>query len=254
MKKADYGIDAPGVVRNLTIAAVACLGACAIAATGLWSGSIKLGAATLLLSPPLLTIGICCAIMAAWMLYDSLIGKKNLRDKLLSQVLWTGQEQVLDVGCGRGLLLIGAAKKLTTGLATGVDIWNTVDLAGNAQDATLANARAEGVEAKIRLETADMRELPFPDGTFDVILTRAVIHNLPKSEDRKKTLQQIARVLKPDGYLLLDDIRNGSEYRAELSAAGLTCSDISSPISNLAATLLSFGALRPVRLSARKPI
>jgi len=38
---------------------------------------------------------------------------------------------VLDVGCGRGLLLIGAARRLTTGKAVGVDIWQAEDRVGN---------------------------------------------------------------------------------------------------------------------------
>ena len=36
----------------------------------------------------------------------------------------TGDEKVLDVGCGRGLLLIGAAKRLKSGKATGIDVWD----------------------------------------------------------------------------------------------------------------------------------
>jgi cyclopropane fatty-acyl-phospholipid synthase-like methyltransferase len=42
-----------------------------------------------------------------------------------------GDETVLDVGYGRGLHLIGAAKRLTTGKAPGVDIWQAEDLSGN---------------------------------------------------------------------------------------------------------------------------
>ena len=50
------------------------------------------------------------------------------RDNMLGMVNWRGDERVLDVGTGAGLLLIGAAKKLNTGKATGVDVWSTVDL------------------------------------------------------------------------------------------------------------------------------
>jgi hypothetical protein len=62
----------------------------------------------------------------------------------------------------------------TTGEATGVDIWQAEDLSGNRPEATLENARREGVEDRVRIHTADMRKLPFPDGTFDVVVSRAV--------------------------------------------------------------------------------
>ena len=68
---------------------------------------------------------------------------------------WRGDEKVLDVGCGRGLFLIGAAERLTTGKATGVDIWQSEDLSNNTGDAVMANAKAEGVAAKVKIETAE---------------------------------------------------------------------------------------------------
>jgi arsenite methyltransferase len=67
-------------------------------------------------------------------------GKFLHRDRILAMVDWKGDESVLDVGTGRGLLMIGAAKKLTTGKAAGIDIWSTKDLSGNAMERTLPNA------------------------------------------------------------------------------------------------------------------
>ena len=40
---------------------------------------------------------------------------------------WRGNETVLDVGTGRGLLMIGAARRLTTGISVGIDIWSAKD-------------------------------------------------------------------------------------------------------------------------------
>jgi cyclopropane fatty-acyl-phospholipid synthase-like methyltransferase len=65
------------------------------------------------------------------MIWDSKVGKLWARDRLLDGLELRGDETVLDVGCGRGLLLIGAAKRLTTGKAPGVDIWQAEDLSGN---------------------------------------------------------------------------------------------------------------------------
>jgi hypothetical protein len=79
------------------------------------------------------------------MLIYSLAGKFRHRDRILAKVPWAGTEMVRDVGAGRGLLLIGAAKHLTTGHATGIDIWNAEDLSGNAPGALLADIDIEGV-------------------------------------------------------------------------------------------------------------
>jgi cyclopropane fatty-acyl-phospholipid synthase-like methyltransferase len=70
---------------------------------------------------------------ALLLLWSSLVGKFRARDALLNAVPWRGDEQVLDVGCGHGLMLIGAAKRLSTGRATGIDIWQDVDQANNSR-------------------------------------------------------------------------------------------------------------------------
>ncbi|MEP7132713.1 MAG: hypothetical protein ABI914_06080, partial [Acidobacteriota bacterium] len=150
--RADYGIDAPGVVRNLFVIGGICLAIAVTVWLRLWSGVLvsprisgveirfPLGNAASWASLSLLAMGI-------WMLWESLVGKIRGREKLLDQISWNGNEEVLDVGCGRGLMLIGAAKRLTSGgLATGVDIWQSEDLSGNRPEATLENARREGVE------------------------------------------------------------------------------------------------------------
>lgn len=46
------------------------------------------------------------------MIWGSKVGKRLLRDKMIDSISWRGDEKVLDVGCGHGLMLIGAAKRL----------------------------------------------------------------------------------------------------------------------------------------------
>ncbi len=58
------------------------------------------------------------------MVWSSRVAKLKLRDRLLDSLALKGDEKILDVGCGRGLLLIGAAKRLKTGKATGIDVWS----------------------------------------------------------------------------------------------------------------------------------
>src|SRR5205823_8620427 len=135
----------------------------------------------------------------------------------------TGRERVLDVGCGRGLLLIGAAKRLgQAGTAVGIDLWQQEDLSGNRPEATLENARLEGVAERIEVHTADMREIPFPDGSFDTVLSMNAIHNIYSAPGRATTIAEITRVLKPGGAVLIVDVRHIRQYAAALRAGGCT--------------------------------
>jgi SAM-dependent methyltransferase len=215
-ERPDYGIDAPGVVRNLFLAGAIGWLVWGTAALGLWSGQLVIPLPGLRLVFPLAGMGFGCGVgftlMGVWMIWESKIGKVRNRERLLQRITWTGKEEVLDVGCGRGLMLIGAAKRLTTGRATGIDIWQAEDLSGNRPEATLENARREGVADRVDVQTGDMRKMPFASNTFDIVVSRAAIHNLYKAGDRAQAIGEIARVLKPGGQALIEDIRHLQEY------------------------------------------
>lgn len=251
--RADYGLDAPGVVRNLLLVTVIGFVVWITTALGWWSGRVTVGPLIFPLARMAPWPALGCGLMAVWMIYDSKIGKVRERENLLDHVTWRGDEQVLDVGCGRGLMLIGAAKRLKSGgKAFGIDLWQAEDLSGNKPEATMENAKIEGVADRVEVRTADMREIPFPDATFDVIVSCAAIHNLYKAEDRAKALGEIARVLKPGGRAVIDDIRHFGEYQRELTARGCAVTRVSSVAMGLFFTALTFGSLRPATLVATK--
>jgi SAM-dependent methyltransferase len=214
---ADYGIDAPPVVRTLAIAGAATLAA----GLGLYLilRSIQTTAATFLLIWGL-AAGLSLLATAGLMVWSSRVGKLRMREWLLDSLALRGGETVLDAGCGRGLLLNAAARRLTTGKAIGVDLWQAADQSGNSPEATLANARAEGVAERVEVKTGDMRELPLPDETIDIVVSSMAIHNIRDKEGRAQAVREIARVLKPEGRLRLLDFQCTDEYLQTLRELG----------------------------------
>jgi arsenite methyltransferase len=178
-------------------------------------GNVIIETGGLLWSAGGVTVGGCL------MLAYSLWGKYKHRDRMLNLVNWVGNEQVLDIGTGKGLLMIGAAKRLTTGKSIGIDIWNAEDLTGNNVDAALNNAATEGVEDKIEVLNENAMSMSFADNTFDVVLTNMCLHNIYDKEGRKTACREINRMLKPGGTAIIADFRNMREYKANFDELGL---------------------------------
>jgi arsenite methyltransferase len=86
---------------------------------------------------------------------------------------------------------------------------------------TRQNAALEGVAERVELHTADMRQLPFDDGSFDVVVSSLAIHNVSGAGERARALREAARVLKKGGKLAIADIRHTRVYAGELEDCGL---------------------------------
>lgn len=152
--------------------------------------------------------------------YAATKGKFVVWEKLLNNFGFKGDEQVLDIGCGRGAVLLLAAKHLTTGKAVGIDLWKREDQSGNSINATAHNAMVEGVFNRVELKTGDMTTMPFPDESFDLVLSNLAIHNV-KGDKRNKAIDEAIRVLRPGGRLMIADIMGINQYMAELSRLGI---------------------------------
>jgi arsenite methyltransferase len=211
----DYGLDAPGMVRGMAALGAALLVA-GIALDALrlggprWAGAGRSG----------YWMGASFALTSLAMIASSRIGKLRARDRLLGRLALAGGEVVLDVGCGHGLLLVGAARRLTTGRAIGVDLWSQKDQQDNSAEATLANAAAEGVADRVEVRSGDMRALPLGDRSVDVVVSSLAVHNLPTDADRATAIGEMVRVLVPGGRLALLDIAHVGAYAAELRRLG----------------------------------
>ena len=216
-KRPNYGLDAPGTVRNFAL---------------LGAGFVVLGAVLYFVlrdSSPALAVSLLN--MGAWpggwfmftailMILGSKFGKFRVRDRLLDRIAWRGDEQVLDVGCGHGLMLIGAAKRLKTGKVTGVDLWQQEDQASNSAAATLENARLEGVANRVEIKDGDA-QAAFPGCELRRDRFQLGIHNIYDRPGRAQAVREIVRVLKPGGRVALVDIRHSAEYAEVLRASGL---------------------------------
>jgi len=120
-----------------------------------------------------------------------------------------GDEKVLDVGCGLGKMTVGVAKHLTTGKVIGVDIWDKMEIPGNAPERAYENAKIEGVLDKVEFKTGNVLSLPFPDDSFDLVTSSSVINNLHGDAEKSKALAEIFRVLRQGGkFLMAEPLRN----------------------------------------------
>ncbi|MGA7990172.1 MAG: class I SAM-dependent methyltransferase [Thermoanaerobaculia bacterium] len=221
MGKADYGVDAPGVVRNLFVTAGLLLAALVFGPPRVGPFDAAGARLTIELRGMFAGGAVSCLLGGALMILYAEWGKFRHRDRMLALIPWTGAETVLDVGTGRGLLALGAAKRLRTGTVVGIDVWNPRDLSGNTADAFLANAEAEGVAERIEVRNGDARAMPFPDESFDVVLSNVCLHNIPDARGRAEACHEIARVLKRGGVALVSDFVRTADYARSFEAAGL---------------------------------
>ncbi len=203
-RRGSYGIDAP--IGPIVMGLVAALEF----ALAISSGSVKNYFA-----------GFFVLGFLGLYLHGTLRGKFILWAGLLDTLNLRGDERILDMGCGRGAVLLMAAQRLTTGRAVGVDLWIKGDQSGNALAATQKNAVAEGVADRVELHTGDMTALPFPDESFDVILSSFAIHNISGRAGREKAIREAVRVLRPGGRLMIVDVRSTGEYQQELVKSGM---------------------------------
>ena len=146
----------------------------------------------------------------------------SIRKQIFDSLALRGDEKVLDVGCGSGVLLNEATKRLTTGKATGIDIWAPHTGGGNYA-LLMKNAVAEGVADRIEFKQADVRKLPFGDASFDVIVSSGALHHIGRDRsDHEQAINEMLRVLRPGGTIALMDIAHMIEgYSANLNARGI---------------------------------
>lgn len=215
MQKTNYGIDAPKVIRNLIV-----IGAIIILLTIIFP-VVKIGE-TKIITSGFVWMGITLVLVGLLMFLYSKFGKFKHRDRILNMVNWKGDEKVLDVGTGLGLLMIGAAKKLTSGKSYGLDVFNSYDLSDNSIEQTKTNTRLEKVSSRTEILKENILKTSFPDGYFDVVVSNLCLHNLYKAEERKTACAEISRVTKSGGQVIISDFKNTREYLETFRELGMS--------------------------------
>jgi len=112
----------------------------------------------------------------------------------------SAESSILDVGCAKGFMMHDFAELIPGITVKGIDvseyaISNTID------------------DMKSHVQVGDAREIPFPDNSFDVVISINTIHNLDR-DDCKKALQEIERVSRKNSFLTVDAYRNDEEQEA----------------------------------------
>jgi SAM-dependent methyltransferase len=201
-QKGSSGIDAPYLLPILAVLVAANV------VNGVVSGSVWpfLGATAVL----------ACAGCG---LYTSRRGKFVVWAGLLERLRLRGDERVLDLGCGRGAVLLLAAGHLT-----GRSGW-TFGGAGTSRATRPrlpgAMPSPRGVANRVELHTADRTALPFEDGSFDVVVSSVAVHNVKGWAVREKAIEEAVRVLRPGARLLIADLWDTRRYCAHLAKLGM---------------------------------
>jgi len=132
-------------------------------------------------------------------LYDpivKLLGGDSARKALLDQVALQPGHRVLDVGCGTGTLAT-----LIKRLHSDVDV---VGLDPDPKALARAKRKAARLGTSIQFDEGFGDSLPYPEASFDHVVSSFMFHHLP-TQEKEKTLREVGRVLKPRGeFHMLD--------------------------------------------------
>lgn len=202
---ADYGTDVPKV--PLAVATTAAL----VGAGALWTGFLGFG---------LLSVGAAGVLGAstASALYTHRLGRNRVWADVLAGVALRGDERVLDVGCGRGAVLVALARRLPRGKAVGFHPWTAAD----TEAPTRANVVAEGMTDRVTLQRGDLRSMPFLDRTFPLVVSSLALCELPDAQSRAQAVSEMWRVLGDGGTLLIVDRWYGADHARTLEHLGAT--------------------------------
>lgn len=210
-----YGLDRPRQARG-TLSAGMGLGALALVLAFVLG---DLGGPNGLLVLVLLIAFVATFVISAGLFRTSRTTKVRAADRMLDGLDLRGDERALDLGCGSGLLCAGLAVRLPEGSVVGVDSWVENDLQPTGRALAKKTLQLAGVK-KVSILTGSVRELPLADASMDLAVSRDVLASLPGKDARREVIEELARVVVPDGRVALLEPFRSRELASLLAAAG----------------------------------
>lgn len=151
------------------------------------------------------------ALSFRWLtpIYDAVIegpmSMARMRRDLLAAMGDLSNKKVLDVGSGTGTMTILIKQAYPTAEVVGID--------GDPQILEIARRKARELGAEIRFDQGLSFDLPYPNESFDVVLTTVMLHHLTR-DSKQTTAREMYRVLRPGGQLF------GADFVAPRSSFG----------------------------------
>jgi ubiquinone/menaquinone biosynthesis C-methylase UbiE len=170
---------------------------------------------------------------------------RELRQRTATLARLHPGDQVLDVGCGTGMLALEVQSRVgRAGRVAGVD--------PSPEQIDRARSKAARHNVPIDFQIGVIEQLAFPDQTFDVVLSTLMMHHLPAGLKRQG-LAEIARVLKPGGRLVIADFKRKQERQgqaARFHAGGSSIQDLAALVKDAGFSEMETEEMRPPRFSA----
>jgi ubiquinone/menaquinone biosynthesis C-methylase UbiE len=121
---------------------------------------------------------------------------REYAEKLVSRGFRAGK--IMDVGCGFGGLNVVLARRFVDSEIVGIDLSDPLLQLANQ------SAQAANLGDRVKFEKADVHQIPYPDDSFDVVINTNMVHLVG---DAIQMLNEIERILVPDGFLFIVDVR-----------------------------------------------
>ena len=158
------------------------------------------------------------ALTFRWLtpLYDSLVKwtmpEQSLKGRLIERARIQAGERVLDLGCGTGTLAVMIKQAVPRAEITGLD--------ADEEILSIAKSKAGKAHVNIHWDHGLTSALPYPDNSFDVVVSSLVIHHLTEA-DKVRAFKEVRRVLTPTGSLHIADFGRPFSTVTRLQAAFL---------------------------------
>ena len=136
-----------------------------------------------------------------------IVRDKRYKSRLIEQAQIQPGMRVMDLGCGTGTLTIMAKQAQPNAEVVGLD--------ADPEMLKVALAKKDQEKLDVKFEVGFTNALPYPDASFDRVLSSIMIHHL-KTPDKEKTAREIYRVLKPGGQLHVIDFGKPSTLYGKL--------------------------------------